>query len=124
MMNQVQGEKGRIGLALNVMGSVPYGSTFLDEQAQERSMDYNDLGWFLEPVVRGDYPFSMRPLVKDRLPHFNPKEQEKASEFLRHDRDQLPTPQGSPNTSTSHQISCQCSTLTTPMPLKKERNYS
>ena len=72
----MQGEKGHIGLALNVMGSVPYGSTFLDEQAQERCMDYN-LGWYLEPVVRGDYPHSMRSLVRDRLPHFKEKEQEK-----------------------------------------------
>jgi len=71
-----RGEKGRIGLALNVMGTVPYGSTFLDEQAHERCMDYN-LGWYLEPVVRGDYPHSMRSSVRDRLPHFTEKEQQK-----------------------------------------------
>lgn len=58
------------------MGREPYGNTFLDEQAQARSIDFN-LGWFLEPVVRGDYPFSMRSLVRDRLPYFTDKEQEK-----------------------------------------------
>ena len=75
-MNQLQGADGRIGLALNVFGRVPYTNTFLDQQAQERSMD-NCLGWFLEPVVRGDYPFSMRALARDRVPHFKEEEQEK-----------------------------------------------
>ncbi|KAG0520581.1 hypothetical protein BDA96_08G086600, partial [Sorghum bicolor] len=45
-------------------------------KAQERSMD-NCLGWFLEPVVRGDYPFSMRASAKDRVPYFKEIEQEK-----------------------------------------------
>ncbi|AQK40584.1 Beta-glucosidase2 [Zea mays] len=71
-----KGENGRIGLAFDVMGRVPYGTSFLDEQAKERSMDIN-LGWFLEPVVRGDYPFSMRSLARERLPFFSDKQQEK-----------------------------------------------
>ena len=72
----MQGADGRIGLALNVFGRVPYTNTFLDQQAQERSMD-KCLGWFLEPVVRGDYPFSMRVSARDRVPYFKEKEQEK-----------------------------------------------
>nr|1V03_A Chain A, DHURRINASE [Sorghum bicolor] len=71
-----KGADGRIGLALNVFGRVPYTNTFLDQQAQERSMD-KCLGWFLEPVVRGDYPFSMRVSARDRVPYFKEKEQEK-----------------------------------------------
>jgi beta-glucosidase len=63
-------------MALDVMGYEPYGKTFLDEQARERSIDYN-LGWFLEPVVHGDYPFSMRSLIGDRLPFFTDAEQKK-----------------------------------------------
>ena len=31
----------------------------------------------LEPVVRGDYPFSMRSLAREQLPFFTDKEQEK-----------------------------------------------
>ncbi|VAH54622.1 unnamed protein product [Triticum turgidum subsp. durum] len=54
----------------------PFQDSFLDDQARERSIDYN-LGWFLEPVVRGDYPFSMRSLIGDRLPKFTKEEQEK-----------------------------------------------
>ncbi|PWZ30977.1 hypothetical protein Zm00014a_024128 [Zea mays] len=66
----------QIGIAFDVMGRVPYDNMFLDDQAQERSIDYN-LGWFMEPVVRGDYPFSMRSLIKDRLPYFTDDEKEK-----------------------------------------------
>ncbi|CAD6267979.1 unnamed protein product [Miscanthus lutarioriparius] len=69
-------ENRRIGLVFDVMGYLPYENTFLDQHAQERSMDLN-LGWFVEPVVRGDYPFSMRSLARERLPFFNDKEQEK-----------------------------------------------
>ncbi|ONM32568.1 4-hydroxy-7-methoxy-3-oxo-3,4-dihydro-2H-1,4-benzoxazin-2-yl glucoside beta-D-glucosidase 1, chloroplastic-like [Zea mays] len=72
-----KGENGRIGLAFDVMGRVPYEkSAFTDQQAEQRSWDIN-LGWFLEPVVRGDYPFSMRSLARERLPFFTDKEQEK-----------------------------------------------
>jgi beta-glucosidase len=64
--NVPQGNKeGHIGMAFDVMGRVPYEKMFLDDQAQERSIDYN-LGWFVEPVVRGDYPFSMRSLVEEK----------------------------------------------------------
>jgi len=62
-------------MALDVMFYEPYAKIFLDEQAQARSIDYN-LGWFMEPVFRGDYPFSMRSLLRDRLPYF--KDEEKA----------------------------------------------
>ncbi|VAH54621.1 unnamed protein product [Triticum turgidum subsp. durum] len=66
----------KIGMAFDVMGYEPFQDSFLDDQARERSIDYN-LGWFLEPVVRGDYPFSMRSLIGDRLPKFTKEEQEK-----------------------------------------------
>ncbi|WVZ88831.1 hypothetical protein U9M48_035301 [Paspalum notatum var. saurae] len=67
---------GRIGIVLDVTGYKPYRTSFLDEQAKARSVDFN-LGWFLEPLVHGDYPFSMRSLVRDRLPHFTQDEKKK-----------------------------------------------
>jgi len=76
LINKLQDENRRIGLVFDVMGYLPYENTFLDQHAQERSMDLN-LGWFVEPVVRGDYPFSMRSLARERLPFFTDKEQEK-----------------------------------------------
>jgi beta-glucosidase/6-phospho-beta-glucosidase/beta-galactosidase len=72
----LQRDDTRIGLAFDVMGRVPYGTSFLDKQAEERSWDIN-LGWFLEPVVRGDYPFSMRSLARERLPFFKDEQKEK-----------------------------------------------
>jgi len=71
-----KGGNGKIGMALDVTGYEPYSDSFLDEQARQRSIDFN-LGWFLEPVVRGDYPFSMRSLVGDRLPMFTDVEKAK-----------------------------------------------
>ena len=51
-------------MALDVMFYEPYAKTFLDEQAQARSIDYN-LGWFMEPMFHGEYPFSMRSMLWD-----------------------------------------------------------
>ncbi|KAF8762269.1 hypothetical protein HU200_009656 [Digitaria exilis] len=63
----------------------PYNEkTFLDKQAKERSIEFN-LGWFMEPVFHGDYPFSMRALVGHRLPHFKDDEKEK----LKHSYDMM-----------------------------------
>ena len=76
LTNQLQHGDSKIGMAFDVMGYEPYQDSFLDDQARERSIDYN-MGWFLEPVVRGDYPFSMRSLIGDRLPKFTKEEQEK-----------------------------------------------
>ncbi|MBA0647159.1 hypothetical protein Goklo_015066, partial [Gossypium klotzschianum] len=38
-------------------------------------MDF-ELGWFMEPLMHGEYPESMRRLVKDRLPVFTPEQNE------------------------------------------------
>ncbi|KAF3432300.1 hypothetical protein FNV43_RR27040 [Rhamnella rubrinervis] len=41
-----------------------------DKDAATRLLDFQ-LGWFAEPLVFGDYPKSMRELVKERLPTFS-----------------------------------------------------
>ncbi|XWS47831.1 hypothetical protein CRYUN_Cryun13aG0018800 [Craigia yunnanensis] len=66
-------QAGQIGMSLVGQYSEPYSNTFLDRAAAKRSMDF-ELGWFMEPLVRGDYPISMRRLVKDRLPVFTAEE--------------------------------------------------
>ncbi|KAL6641716.1 hypothetical protein ACP70R_019897 [Stipagrostis hirtigluma subsp. patula] len=70
-------QEGQIGIALVSMGYEPFDKMHhVHWQARDRSIDHN-LGWFLEPLFRGDYPFSMRALIQDRLPHFTPEEQKK-----------------------------------------------
>ncbi|CAN0862150.1 Beta-glucosidase 24 [Linum grandiflorum] len=67
-------QKGKIGIALNSNWFVPFNeSSQKDEEAVIRGLDFI-LGWFLEPIVRGDYPKSMRTLVGNRLPTFTPEE--------------------------------------------------
>ncbi|BAS89675.1 Os04g0474800, partial [Oryza sativa Japonica Group] len=43
--------------------------------AAKRAIDFM-FGWFMDPLIRGDYPLSMRGLVGNRLPQFT-KEQSK-----------------------------------------------
>lgn len=38
-----------------------------DEKASRRALDFH-LGWFLDPLIFGDYPPSMKELVGDKLP--------------------------------------------------------
>ncbi|KAK6261908.1 hypothetical protein QUC31_007724 [Theobroma cacao] len=66
---------GQIGLSLVGQYYEPYSNTLFDRVAAKRAMDF-ELGWFMEPLVRGEYPLSMRRLVKDRLPVFSAKEKE------------------------------------------------
>ncbi|PRQ17020.1 putative beta-glucosidase [Rosa chinensis] len=51
----------------------PYSDTEEDKAAAKRILDF-ELGWFMEPIVFGDYPKIMRDLVKERLPLFTEEE--------------------------------------------------
>ncbi|KAK8626875.1 hypothetical protein V6N13_134505 [Hibiscus sabdariffa] len=66
---------GQIGMSLVSQYYEPYSNTSVDKVAARRGMDF-EFGWFLEPMVRGDYPKTMRKLVKDRLPVFSAEEKE------------------------------------------------
>ncbi|KAK4478873.1 hypothetical protein RD792_014379 [Penstemon davidsonii] len=44
-----------------------------DKKAALRAVDFM-FGWFVAPIVTGDYPKSMRERVGHRLPHFKPEE--------------------------------------------------
>ncbi|CAN6718181.1 unnamed protein product [Malus baccata var. baccata] len=64
---------GQIGICLVGQFVKPYSSSAEDKAAAKRIIDF-ELGWFMEPLVYGSYPKSMRRLVKDRLPNFTEKE--------------------------------------------------
>ncbi|RWR77814.1 beta-glucosidase 12 isoform X1 [Cinnamomum micranthum f. kanehirae] len=66
-------QNGKIGITFGVVWMVPLSASKSDENAAHRLLDFT-LGWYMEPLVRGKYPFSMRSLVGDRLPSFT-KEQ-------------------------------------------------
>ncbi|KAK4843877.1 hypothetical protein QYF36_013827 [Acer negundo] len=66
-------QRGQIGLSFVAQYFEPYSESLDDIAAARRAMDF-ELGWFVEPLVFGDYPGIMREIVKDRLPTFSAKE--------------------------------------------------
>lgn len=45
----------------------------LDQEAAERAMLFQ-FGWFVDPLIKGDYPPAMRERLGDRLPAFTKQE--------------------------------------------------
>ncbi|KAL8028510.1 hypothetical protein ABFX02_14G165400 [Erythranthe guttata] len=66
-------QKGEIGITLVTHWFVPYSNSKLDVKAAQRALDFI-YGWFIHPVVYGEYPRAMRPITGSRLPQFT-KEQ-------------------------------------------------
>ncbi|KAG6402790.1 hypothetical protein SASPL_135003 [Salvia splendens] len=66
-------QTGEIGITLVSNWIVPYSSTDLDIKAAQRALDFM-YGWFMNPIVYGDYPAIMRSIVKNRLPKFTEEE--------------------------------------------------
>ncbi|ONK54967.1 uncharacterized protein A4U43_UnF9060 [Asparagus officinalis] len=68
-------QKGEVGISLISYWFKPYSNCRPDYEAAIRSLDFM-LGWYMEPLAFGDYPFIMRAVVKDRLPYFTDEETE------------------------------------------------
>ncbi|CAN6585523.1 unnamed protein product [Malus baccata var. baccata] len=66
-------QKGVVGIVLAATYFAPFSKSQEDKAAAKRLFDFT-LGWFMEPLVFGDYPRSMRDLVKERLPTFSAEE--------------------------------------------------
>ncbi|CAN0880862.1 Beta-glucosidase 11, partial [Linum grandiflorum] len=67
-------QKGMIGITLNSMWYVPtIPKNPLDVAAVATILDFV-LGWMLNPIVRGEYPKSMRKVIGERLPKFTPNQ--------------------------------------------------
>ncbi|GER43794.1 beta-glucosidase [Striga asiatica] len=64
-------QRGSIGISLDSFWYEPATNSAADVQAAQRAIDFN-LGWFLEPLIVGDYPKAMRTRVGSRLPTFSP----------------------------------------------------
>ncbi|KAM0939864.1 putative glycosidase [Dioscorea sansibarensis] len=63
----------QIGIPLPSHWMKPVTNSIENIQARERGLEFI-LGWFMEPLVHGDYPFIMKALVRDRLPPFTKEE--------------------------------------------------
>ncbi|CAI9760924.1 unnamed protein product [Fraxinus pennsylvanica] len=64
---------GQIGITNVSCWYEPLTDTQADKDAASRALDFM-LGWFVAPIVTGDYPQSMRKIVGNRLPQFTREE--------------------------------------------------
>ncbi|XP_047316160.1 beta-glucosidase 40-like [Impatiens glandulifera] len=63
-------QKGSIGASFNVIWYKPVSNSTEDIEAAQRAQDFQ-LGWFLDPMMFGEYPSSMIKRVGNRLPRFS-----------------------------------------------------
>ncbi|KAH7689437.1 Beta-glucosidase protein [Dioscorea alata] len=72
-LNYQAHQNGKIGITINSNWYVPFSKSRSNDDSVQRSLDFM-YGWFMDPLVFGDYPLSMRVYVGNRLPQFT-KEQ-------------------------------------------------
>ncbi|XP_024020486.1 beta-glucosidase 12 isoform X2 [Morus notabilis] len=66
-------QKGVIGITHVTSWYVPYADVHHHLNAASRSLDFA-FGWYMDPLVHGHYPHTMRVLVGKRLPKFTKEE--------------------------------------------------
>lgn len=68
-------QKGQIGITNNCDWREPLTDNPKDIAAAERALQFF-LGWFADPVYKGDYPSVMKERLKEKLPEFSKAEQQ------------------------------------------------
>ncbi|XP_078445069.1 beta-glucosidase 22-like [Wolffia australiana] len=69
-------QHGFIGCNVFAYHFVPFSNLSRDEEAVQRAYDFYT-GWFVGPLVNGDYPRSMVEKIGNRMPSFSSSEQER-----------------------------------------------
>ncbi|KAL4198176.1 hypothetical protein AMTRI_Chr03g44600 [Amborella trichopoda] len=68
-----ESQKGVIGITLVSHWMLAHSLTNSNNAAAQRAIDFM-FGWYMDPLTRGDYPISMKSLVRKRLPKFTKEE--------------------------------------------------
>ncbi|KAK9101026.1 hypothetical protein Scep_024456 [Stephania cephalantha] len=66
-------QKGTIGISVHSDWYTSYSTQEIDVAATQRVLD-NTLGLYLDPIFFGDYPLSVKEIVRERLPVFTDEE--------------------------------------------------
>jgi len=66
-------QRGEIGVTLSCTWYKPLRETPQDRDAVQRSLEFM-LGWYMDPLFTGDYPYSMKAILKEKLPSFTEDE--------------------------------------------------
>ncbi|KAJ7942501.1 putative Beta-glucosidase [Quillaja saponaria] len=66
-------QRGKVGIVLQVSDYKPVTLEHENVAAAQRLLDFHT-GWYVEPLVFGHYPQSLKVILKDRLPTFTGKE--------------------------------------------------
>ncbi|KAG4991943.1 hypothetical protein JHK87_025400 [Glycine soja] len=66
-------QKGRIGILLDFVWYEPLTRSKADNFAAQRARDFH-IGWFIHPLVYGEYPKTIQNIVGNRLPKFTSEE--------------------------------------------------
>ncbi|KAJ8547424.1 hypothetical protein K7X08_011010 [Anisodus acutangulus] len=68
-------QQGFVGINVYGLGFLPYTNSEADVIAVQRALDFY-IGWFIKPLIFGDYPQTMKKNVGSRLPMFTKSESE------------------------------------------------
>ncbi|XP_042452484.1 beta-glucosidase 18-like [Zingiber officinale] len=74
-------QEGAIGIAMWATWFEPLRNIMEDYEASQRALAFNT-PWFLDPIIRGDYPPEMRQILGSRLPKFSGSDKRKLQSKL------------------------------------------